>query len=557
MADTKKATKGGKGGRGRPAASRKPAAGGGGSDRVRVLVEVRVPDVEAPEAILSMAAPSLDVEGFRLDRDWRPVPLPPPEEMAASLEAAHERTALVRGTVTEAEREALESRGQVVRVWDDTPIAPFPRADRPAGDDHFVQPAESAGMATCPIPPCDCDPTTARGDLAAVRGYLGVDRIWSDGVRGTGIVVGVVDGGITTPSRVTGGKIANVIGGPKADWGQKALWGGHGEMCATDVLGMASDVRLFDIRLPDGADTIGALISDAIAGFQWAIDRHQADGTPHILTNSWGIFQESWDPTYATDPDHPFTRKVVDALNEGILVLFAAGNCGETCPDGRCGPDNGPGRSIWGANGHPRVITVGAANLDDELIGYSSQGPAALDPHKPDFCSISHFEGYFASDSGTSAATPIAAGVVALLKQKGQSLGIDLTQDRAKEALKRTAKDIGSGGWDQHSGSGIIHAHRAHDFLYPAAQPCERERQNATRCLAAYRRTGERRHFCCYLYWGALYYRCRHRETGDRRFLCLYYLWAARYLYCRYQESRDRRFYDLYRRYQDAYRRCQ
>jgi serine protease AprX len=563
MAEKKKSTKGGKGKKG-SAAPRKAAAGGGGSDRVRVLVEVRVPDVEAPEAMLSMAAPALDVEGFRLDSDWQPVPLPPPEDMAASLEAAHERTALVRGTVTADEREALEAQDRVVKVWDDSPIAPFQRTGQrtglPAGgyeaEDSFVQPVESAAMAACPIPPCDCAPGTAKGDLAAVRSYLGVDQIWADGIRGTGIVVGVVDGGITTPTRVAGGKIPNVIGGAKADWGQKALWDGHGEMCATDVLGMASDARLYDLRLPDGSDTIGALLSDAIAAFQWAITRHQADGTPHILTNSWGIFQESWDPAYATDPNHPFTRKVVDALNEGILVLFAAGNCGGTCPDGRCGPDNGPGRSIWGANGHPRVMTVGAANIHDELIGYSSQGPAALDPHKPDFCSISHFEGYFASDSGTSAATPIAAGVVALLEQKGKSVGIPLTQDRAKEALKRTAKDIGAGGWDQHSGSGVIHAKKAHDFLYPVTTPCERERENASRCLAAYRRTGERRSYCCYLYWGAMFYLCQYRRTGNRRYLCLYYLWASRYLYCRYQETRDRRFYDAYERHHDAYRRC-
>ena len=551
MAEKKKASKKSKADE--SSATTRPAASNGSSERIRVLVEVRIPDVEAPEAMLSMAAPALDVAAFQLDTDWQPIPLPPPADMAASLETARERTFLVRGSVTEEERADLEAQERVVQVWDDTPIAPFPHGD----DEHFVQPIESAGMAACPIPPCDCAPGTAKGDLAAVRSYLGVDQIWSDGVRGTGVVVGVVDGGITTPGRVAGGNIPNVIDGPKSDWGQKAFWGGHGEMCATDVRGMADDVRLYDIRLPDSDfDPVAAVISDALAGFQWAISRHRTDGTPHILTNSWGIFQKSWDPAYATDPNHPFTRKVVEALDEGILVLFAAGNCGATCPDGRCDADNGPGKSIWGANGHPRVMTVGAANIREELIGYSSQGPAALDPHKPDFCSISHFKGYFASDSGTSAATPIAAGVVALLTQKGKSVGIDLTQARAKEALKKTAKDIGPGGWDQHSGSGIIQAKKAHDYLYPAATPCERERENARRCRADYRRTGQRRYLCCYLYWGAMYYRCRYRETGNRRYLCLYYLWAARYLYCRFRETRDRRFYDLYRRYYELYRRC-
>ncbi|MCP4248106.1 MAG: S8 family serine peptidase, partial [bacterium] len=247
-----------------------------------------------------------------------------------------------------------------------------------------------------------------------------------------------------------GGKIGRVIGGPKGDWGMKAFWGGHGEMCATDVLGMAPEAQLYDLRLPDsGADSLGAVISDALAGFQWAINQHRNNGTPQVLTNSWGIYRKSWDPSYATDPNHIFTRKVVDAVNEGIVVLFAAGNCGGTCPSKKCSSDNGPGKSIWGANGHPLVITVGAANTKEQLIGYSSQGPAALDPQKPDFCSISHFKGYFASDTGTSAACPVAAGVVALLKQCKKNL----TPAAAKAVLKATAKNIGPAGWDQHSGS--------------------------------------------------------------------------------------------------------
>ncbi|MCP4246241.1 MAG: S8 family serine peptidase, partial [bacterium] len=195
--------------------------------------------------------------------------------------------------------------------------------------------------------------------------------------------------------------IPRVIGGwPTANWGTTGVaWCWHGNMSATDALGMAPQAQLYDIRISDGN-----AISQALAGFQWAIAQYKAGRGPHILTNSWGIFQEAWDTVYATNPNHPFTRKVVEALDEGILVLFAAGNCGNTCPSGRCGSDNGPGRSIWGANGHPRVMTVGAANRLEQFIGYSSQGPAALDPNKPDFCSISHFTGFYNSDNGTSAA---------------------------------------------------------------------------------------------------------------------------------------------------------
>ena len=223
-------------------------------------------------------------------------------------------------------------------------------------------------------------------------------------------------------------------------------------MCATDILGIAPEASLYDIRITDNGSVPG-LLSDALKGFRWAINQYRIDGTPQIISNSWGMYQKSWAPIYSTDPNHTFTLAVLEAIDLGIIVLFAAGNCGSLCnPSGKCSSDYGPGKSIWGANGHPRVITVGAVNRNEQYIGYSSQGPSSLEEEKPDFCSISHFEGYFSCDNGTSAACPIAAGVIALLKQAKPSL----TQDGIKKALKDTAKDIGSGGFDKYAGAGII-----------------------------------------------------------------------------------------------------
>ncbi|WP_232229162.1 S8 family serine peptidase [Paenibacillus zanthoxyli] len=84
------------------------------------------------------------------------------------------------------------------------------------------------------------------------------------------------------------------------------------------------------------------------------------------------------------------------------------------------------------------VITIGAVNIEEQIVGYSSQGPAALDPHKPDFCSITHFTGYHQSDTGTSAAKPIAAGTIPLLKQEKLSF----QQEDIKTLIRNTAKDI-------------------------------------------------------------------------------------------------------------------
>lgn len=441
-------------------------AGGGGvggeppSGQQRVLVEIRVPRGQ-PGAAME-AATGLNVPGLQVDRSYQPVPVTPHPEHAAQLEAAGQEVYVVRGVVDQSQMEQLRANPSVVRVYLDTPIAPFMGVVAPEKI-SLVTPTPAAGV--CPIPPCDCSPGTAHGTLADVATYLGADQIWAAGNRGDGIVVGIVDGGISAQGRTAGGVIPNVIGGSLPDWGTVVMWGGHGNMTSTDALGIAPNAHVYDIRIAGGA-TIGDVISNALAGYQWAINQHRTDGTPQVLSNSWGIFQQAWDPVYATDPTHVFTRKVVEAINEGILVLFAAGNCGDTCPDGRCGSDAGPGQDIWGANGHPDVITVGAVNRDEQFVGYSSEGPAALDPHKPDFCSITHFQGFFPSDSGTSAATPVAAGVVALLKKGSPAL----TQNAAKQALMQTAKDIGPPGWDQYSGAGIIRAKAAYDLVaHPAA----------------------------------------------------------------------------------------
>lgn len=435
--------------------------------RISVLIELRT--TPGSSGALSMSQASrIDMPGFELDQQFAPVSLG--GQVGADGMATSLATYIVRGTVEdEAQIEALKQNPEVAEVWRDTPISPFAggRSSGAAGNGMgaYVAPDDNLGSGTCPIGSCDCQPWVAKGSMADVATYLGVDQIWARGIRGSGIVVGVLDSGITAQGRPvkageTPRRIPRVIGGwPLDDWGtESSKWGDHGNMCATDVLGMAPDAQLYDLRIAGAGGSPGT-ISRALQAFQWAIDQHRRDGTPHILTNSWGIFQETWDATYARNPNHPFTRKVVEAIDEGIIVLFAAGNCGSTCPDGRCGPDNGPGRSIWGANSHPRVMTVGAVNRLEQFIGYSSQGPGALDPNKPDFCGISHFVGYNPSDSGTSAATPIIAGVCALLKQANASL----TQDQIKDCLKATAKDIGPAGFDQHSGSGIVQAKAAYD----------------------------------------------------------------------------------------------
>ncbi|HEX6596184.1 MAG TPA: S8 family serine peptidase, partial [Acidimicrobiales bacterium] len=280
--------------------------GGGGeppqprdrSGRLSVLVELLSGPGVSP-VLATASVRGVEAGGFAIDEEFQPVPLGAggPGLRAA---AAGTETYVVRGTVdNEAAMAEILQRPDVVNVWRDTPVAPF---------------------GTCPIAPCDCTPSTPQGTMADVANYLGVSDLWSAGFRGAGMVVGVVDGGITAQGRPvkageTTRRIPRVIGGwPVADWGTEAsAWGEHGNMCSTDVLGMAPEAQIYDLRISGGAD-IPATISRALQAFQWAIDQHRSNGTPQVLSNSWGIFQESWDPAYARNPNHPFTRKVLEAL---------------------------------------------------------------------------------------------------------------------------------------------------------------------------------------------------------------------------------------------------
>lgn len=428
-------------------------------EKARVIVECRV------QRSASTVGTCLGSPYLRGDASFPLTPLlPASSSLQMSLEADQEQIVLVRGSIEPASLDELRTHLCVIDVNFDTKLFPFDgRCGLPHCDDWLVDTGFQS-PTDCPIPPCDCRPTQARGCLLDVAAALGVDQIWQCGFNGDSVVIGIVDGGILAEGRIDPsrpGLVPRVAAGwPEENWGTIAGWRGHGNMVAIDALGMAPKASLYDIRISDGSPN-SARMSDAIAGVHWAIEKYRSTGTPQILCCGWGIYQRSGDLAYATNANHPLTRKIVEAIEEGILVLFAAGNGGQSCPATWCNGDTGPGNSIWGANGHPRVIAVGAVNKDEQLIGYSSQGPAALDEYKPDVCGVSHFAGYFCSDSGTSAACAVASGVVALLKQARPTL----TQEAAKRLLKSTAKDIGPPGWDRHSGSGIIQAKAAYDKL--------------------------------------------------------------------------------------------
>ena len=480
--------------------------------RLRIMVELVVERNSSPESVFRITR-DLASAGFEVDETYGPVKLRPPGEERERIESAGQELVLVRGTIDPARKSALEQHRDVYRVWTDVQLAPFaapkqrPRKRGRRPRPGVTGPARGSGRSSAGAtnaasqkaktrrrstsaavgfaPPMNCGSTVV-GTVSNALVALGTTKVWKRRhVRGAGVEVGVVDGGITAIGRpVKLGEVAvidRVVNGwPAADWGTTALgWGPtnaqHGNMVAYDVLAMAPQSKLWDLRIWEDvpgtpAERFAVYVTKAIEAYRFAIDRFNAAGLPQILTNSWGLYDRNNGIDWATDPRHPFTLMVEEALDAGMLVLFAAGNCGTGCPHGSTSPcgatDRGPGNSILGPNGHPRVMTVGGADAQAQWYGYTSQGPAVLPPNaaKPDFCSVTQFAGFFPfidssrpCDGGTSAACATAAGVVALLK----SYRPTLTQAQAKTALMNTARDIQAPGLDMDSGAGILQAYTA------------------------------------------------------------------------------------------------
>lgn len=244
----------------------------------------------------------------------------------------------------------------------------------------------------------------------------------------------------------------------------------HGTACAgvaiaeqngIGVVGLAPGCAFMPIRM-------STWLSDESLEelFQYAIDNH-AD----VVSCSWSA--QAWNFPLSTKV-HGIIHKAATQgrfNGKGCVILFAAGN--ENRP--LDGVINGV-TSHQGFALHPDVIAVGASNSLDRRSGYSNFGPELS------LCAPSNGSpgrgitttdrrgtmGYSAGDytsgfGGTSSATPLAAGLAALIL----SVNPELASAEVRTLMMETADKIDpeNGQYENgHSplyGDGRINAHRA------------------------------------------------------------------------------------------------
>jgi subtilisin family serine protease len=289
---------------------------------------------------------------------------------------------------------------------------------------------------------------------------------WDIGTGAGDVVVAVLDSGID-PSHpdlqgrvVPGRNVRERNGNTQDEIGHGTHVGGVIGALGNNGVGVAGlswAVRLMPIKITDRFGD--ASIVAAADGIRWATEY----GAKIINLSLGGL-----------DDSQTVRRAVADARARGVLLVAAAGNCGEMASyrDEGCDTLNAP----FFPAALPDVIAVGALGANDEVAPYSNTGEYVrltapggvggsgrnnpldyiLSTWPPALESAIGQPGY-SYEVGTSMAAPHVSGTAALLWSTNPSL----TRDQIEAILFESADDLGPPGRDDRYGYGRVNVQRA------------------------------------------------------------------------------------------------
>lgn len=193
------------------------------------------------------------------------------------------------------------------------------------------------------------------------------------------------------------------------------------------VVGIAPNAKIMPLRAGASLLAGGSFLQedDLAAGIVYAIENGA-----HIINMSWGgpenaqVIQDAL--TYAT--------------NQGLVLVASAGNSGT------------PELSYPAANNN--TIAVGATDRSNVLANFSSTG-AAIDIVAPGLNVLTtQLNNTYTVRSGTSLAAPQVSGLAALILSRNPTLN----PQQIRSLLRTSAKDLGTPGFDNSFGAGLIDA---------------------------------------------------------------------------------------------------
>ena len=209
---------------------------------------------------------------------------------------------------------------------------------------------------------------------------------------------------------------------------------GHGSHCAGTTAGtgaptyehtgMAPQAQLVGVKVL--SDSGSGSFAQVLLGMEWTVEKRH-DFNIRIASMSLGGFGAI---EWTQDEEESVNRMANEMVRNGIALFIAAGNSAVSAQIGT------PGSA-------EDVITVGALDKDTAIAIYSSQGPTEEGRIKPNIAfvgsSVMSVEANTVSGyeplSGTSMATPGAAGVAALMYQANP----DLTPFDVRNIMQETS----------------------------------------------------------------------------------------------------------------------
>ena len=290
----------------------------------------------------------------------------------------------------------------------------------------------------------------AHADQVRERQYwiadYGIDRAWSI-TRGAGVRIAIIDTGIDGSHQdllgaVVGGTDVSGLGSSN---GQTPVGSDrrHGTMVAslaagrgnngTDgVIGSAPEAQLLSVSMSFGGGDVSP--DDQIAkAVRWAVD-NGADVISLSLTRNTRDWPESWDRAFS------------HAAANDVVVIAAAGN-------------RGSGTVAVGAPATmPGVLTVGGVNREGRASDTASAQGITIGVMAPSEGLVGAIPGgNYVSWSGTSGATPIVAGIVALVRAAYPNLDAANVINR----VLQTARPVTETTPDPLYGYGLVDAYAA------------------------------------------------------------------------------------------------
>ena len=277
--------------------------------------------------------------------------------------------------------------------------------------------------------------SVTNGDAAVLHG---VDTAWAQtGYDGSGTTVAIIDTGIDgnhsslddqddDPSTYDPKIVAfyDPVNNPSLTNGTEVFPyddQGHGSHCAGttagtgaptyDHPGMAPQASLVGVKVLDEGGS--GSFATVMAGMEWTVEKRYEFNIRAASMSLGGPGAIEW----TSSEEDSVNRYANEMVRAGIALFIAAGNSAISAQIGT------PGSA-------EDAITVGALDKDSSIAIYSSQGPTEEGRIKPNIAYVgsdvmsvaaNSGDGYVAF-SGTSMATPGAAGVAALMLQANPDL---------------------------------------------------------------------------------------------------------------------------------------